>query len=173
MREKARLSEPEPWLQGTLTEVSAVARAALHALQLAKRDIAKWTDGLTDAELNERPLGIAPIAFHMRHIARSLDRLLSYAEGQQLRPEQLALLKSELEPRASRAELAQELAAAFELSAERIRSLASADLSVMREVGSRKLPATLGGLLVHVADHTQRHVGQIITTAQVVQGQGK
>jgi uncharacterized damage-inducible protein DinB len=65
------------------------------------------------------------------------------------------------------------LAAAFELSAERIRSLASADLSVMREVGSRKLPATLGGLLVHVADHTQRHVGQIITTAQVVQGQGK
>ena len=37
-----------------------------------------------------------------------------------------------------------------------------------RMVGKRKLPTTTGGLLVHVADHTQRHVGQAITTAKIV-----
>ena len=173
MIEKARSSEPEPWLQGTLTEVPVVARAALHALELAKQDITKWTNGLTEDQLNQRPLGITPIAFHLRHIARSLDRLLTYAEGQQLRPEQLALLKSELAPRASRDELFEELTSAFESSAKRIRAMASADLSAKREVGGKKLPITLGGLLVHVADHTQRHVGQIVTTAQIVRGQSK
>jgi len=37
-------------------------------------------------------------------------------------------------------------------------------------VGEKHLPTTLGGLLVHIADHTQRHVGQAITTAKVVAG---
>jgi uncharacterized damage-inducible protein DinB len=35
-------------------------------------------------------------------------------------------------------------------------------------VGKRQVPTTLGGLLVHVAEHTQRHVGQAITTAKLV-----
>jgi hypothetical protein len=30
------------------------------------------------------------------------------------------------------------------------------------------LPTSVGGLLVHCADHTQRHVGQAVTTAKVV-----
>src|SRR5208283_3429203 len=140
MIEKSRSPETEPWLQGTLTEVPVVARATLHALELAKRDITKWTGSLSDDELNQRPLGIAPLAFHVRHIARSVDRLLTYAEGQQLRPEQLALLKSELESGATRDELFEELTTAFELSARRIRAIADSDLSAKREVGSKKLP---------------------------------
>src|SRR5262249_14811076 len=58
---------PEPWLRGTLTEVPALQRAVLHALELAREDIDRWCDGLTDSELNERPGGIAPVAFHLRH----------------------------------------------------------------------------------------------------------
>jgi hypothetical protein len=30
----------------------------------------------------------------------------------------------------------------------------------------------VAGLLVHIADHTQRHVGQAITTAKILLGQG-
>jgi len=30
------------------------------------------------------------------------------------------------------------------------------------------LPTTIAGLLIHCADHTQRHVGQMITTVKVV-----
>ena len=86
---------PEPWLRGTLGEVPAVPRAVLHALELAKEDIQRWCGHLSDDQLNARPGGIAPVVFHVRHIARSLDRLLTYAEGGQLSAEQLAALKAE------------------------------------------------------------------------------
>jgi hypothetical protein len=158
---------PEPWLRGTLTEVPAVPRAVLHALQLAKENIEHWCAGLTDAELNARPAGIAPVAFHVRHIARSLDRLLTYAEGNPLTPEQGIALKTELDPAATGTDLWAEFALAMENSAARVRGFDIEALEQPRRIGKRQLPTTLGGLLVHVADHTQRHVGQAITTAKV------
>ena len=85
----------EPWLRGTYADVPAVGRAVLHALDLALDDLTKWTEGLTDAEAHARPLGLTSVAFHLRHIARSTDRLLSYAEGKALSAEQLAALKAE------------------------------------------------------------------------------
>lgn len=159
---------PEPWLRGTLGEVPAVPRAVLHALELAKEDLWKWCSFLSDAQLNARPSGIAPMAFYLRHIARSLDRLLTYAEGHQLNQVQLEALKSELEPRAARDQLFSELEEALKHSADRVRALASADLEMPRLVGKKQLPSTLGGLLVHIAEHTLRHVGQAITTAKIV-----
>jgi len=159
---------PEPWLRGTLVEVPAVARAVLHALELAQEDLHKWCGNLSDAELNARPSEIAPVAFHIRHIARSADRLLTYAEGQQLDARQIGALKMELEPGGKRSELFDELEAACKMSAQRVRALASRNLEEIRAVGGKQLPATLAGLLVHVADHTQRHVGQAITTAKIV-----
>jgi uncharacterized damage-inducible protein DinB len=56
----------------------------------------------------------------------------------------------------------------LEASAIRVRELAKADLEERRTVGKKALPTTVGGLLVHVADHTQRHVGQAITTAKII-----
>ncbi len=159
---------PEPWLRATLTEVPAVPRAVLHALEMAREDIEHWCGGLTDEELNARPAGIAPVAFHLRHIARSLDRLLTYAEGNPLAAEQLMALKSELDPGAKRIEVFAELASALEKSAARIRVFNVAELEQARGIGKKQLPTSVGGLLVHVADHTQRHVGQAITTAKVV-----
>jgi len=85
----------EPWLSGSHADVPAAARAVLHALDLALDDLTKWTTGLTDAEIHSAPLGLNPIAFHLRHIARSTDRILTYAEGNQISAEQLAALKSE------------------------------------------------------------------------------
>jgi hypothetical protein len=38
-------------------------------------------------------------------------------------------------------------------------------------VGRAKLPATTLGLLFHAAEHTQRHVGQLMTTLKVVRGE--
>jgi uncharacterized damage-inducible protein DinB len=159
---------PEPWLRGTLTDVAAVPRAVLHALELAREDLTRWCGHLSDAELNARPEGIAPVAFHIQHIARSVDRLLSYAEGKRLDDSQITLLKTELEPRASRAELFAELEAALARGAVRVRQLDANRLEEPRPVGAKLLPTTVGGLLVHVADHTQRHVGQAITTAKIV-----
>lgn len=149
-------------------EVPAVHRAVLHALELAREDLGVWCGQLSDEQINRRPSQIAPVAFHLRHIARSLDRLLTYAESGRLNENQLAALKSELEPEATRHELLAELSKALTEAASRIRNLLYADLEASRAVGQKKLPTTLGGLLVHIADHTQRHVGQAITTVKIV-----
>jgi uncharacterized damage-inducible protein DinB len=159
---------PEPWLRGGGTEVPAVPRAVLHALALAEEDLKRWCGGLSDEQIHARPFGLPPVAFHVRHIARSLDRLLTYAEGRPLRDGQQEALQAEWDAGGSRNDLFAELDDALGRSAARIRAFAAAELAEARSVGRERLPTTVAGLLVHVADHTQRHVGQAITTAKVV-----
>jgi uncharacterized damage-inducible protein DinB len=161
-------SIPEPWLRGTLADVPAVGRGVLHALELALEDAKKWCAGLSDAQVHARPAGLPSVAFQLRHIAGSLDRLLTYAEGRALSAEQLLSLKAEANSQGTANELLAELEAAISRGSMRVRELASKNLSLSRTVGTKRLPTTLGGLLVHVADHTQRHVGQAITTAKLV-----
>lgn len=158
----------EPWLRGTLTEFPPAHRAVLHALQQAREDLERWCGDLSDAEINARPGEVAPVSFHLRHIARSIDRLLTYAEGRQLSEAQLAALKTELAPGAVSSEVLKELREALEHSATRVCAFAADQMESPRTVGRQSLPTTIGGLLVHVAEHTQRHVGQAITTAKIV-----
>lgn len=160
----------EPWLRGSESDVPAVGRAVLHALQLAAEDLRKWCSVLSDEQLNTSPAGAPPVAFHMRHLARSIDRLLTYAEAGELSEEQLARLRAELADGTKKKELFAELTAALNDAAIRVRALARLNLEEPRTVGRKRLRTTVGGLLVHVADHTQRHVGQAVTTARVVAG---
>ncbi|MGH9545991.1 MAG: DinB family protein [Terriglobales bacterium] len=159
---------PEPWLRGTWREVPAVQRAIMHALELAGEDLQHWCGGLSDEEINARPGGLPAVAFHLRHIARSLDRLLTYAEGQDLSGEHLAAMKAEMDPGATHGALFSELNSALAESIRRIQTLDAGELEQCRSVGRKQLPTTVAGLLVHVAEHTQRHVGQAITTAKMV-----
>jgi uncharacterized damage-inducible protein DinB len=162
--------EPEPWLRGTHGELPAVVRAVVHALELAGEDAERWCGELTDEQIHSRPAGIASVAFQLRHLVRSLDRLLTYAEGKQLNAEQLAALKTEMEPGPTRDAVMAEFRSGIDAAIERVRGLAGADLEEARNVGRKGLPTTVGGLLVHCADHTQRHVGQAVTTAKMVRG---
>jgi uncharacterized damage-inducible protein DinB len=164
----ANTSTREPWLRGTLGEVPAVLRAVLHALELAEEDLTRCCGDLSAEELNESPGRIASVGFQLRHIARSVDRLLTYAEGRALSEKQMAELKSEMGACTSTEEELTELRAALEKTARRVRALVGEDLEEERVVGRELMPTSLGGLLVHVAEHTQRHVGQAITTAKVV-----
>lgn len=158
----------EPWLRGTHLEVSPVARAVLHALELASEDMERWCGDLSNEALHARPKGIAPVAFHLKHIARSMDRLLTYAEGGSLSDVQIAELRSELDGSGTSESIFAEVEAAFVKAAKRVRALSAESLLEARAVGKSGLPTTVAGLLVHVADHTQRHVGQAITTAKMV-----
>jgi uncharacterized damage-inducible protein DinB len=166
----------EPWLRGTHTDVPAAGRAVIHALELSLDDLTKWTAELTDAEVHAQPLGLNSIAFHLRHIAGSIDRILTYAEGGQLSQEQLAALKTEQTgagqgeegEQESLANLLAEVEVLFNDATDRIRVLATADLNTPRFVGRKQLPTSIGGAMIHVADHTQRHTGQIVTTAKVI-----
>jgi uncharacterized damage-inducible protein DinB len=168
MNTSASVPYVEPWLRGTHEDVPAVGRAVLHAFDLALDDLAKWTAGLSDLDVHAQPLGSPSVGFHLRHIARSTDRLLTYAEGGQLSSDQLARMKAEQTGAETVGELLAEVETALGHAAERVRALAGADFNTFRGVGRKQLPTSIGGALVHVADHTQRHVGQVVTTAKVI-----
>ena len=157
----------EPWLRGTLTEVDAVRRQVLHALELAGEDVERWCAGMSEAEMQARPFGLAPIVFHLRHIAHSLDRLLTYAEGGVLSEGQLAALRTEM---GAGPGIMRQFRDGLVSAAERVRQIEPGTFEQVRYVGRDRLPSTVGGLMVHCAEHTQRHVGQAITMAKVVVG---
>ena len=157
----------EPWLRGTLTEMDAVRRGVLHALELAREDVLRWSAGLTDGELEARLFGLPSIGFQMRHMVRSLDRLLTYAEGRQLSERQRTALAAEMAAE-SRESLFVEFESGLRFAEERVRAFSPRSYEEVRGVGRRMVPTTVGGLLVHCAEHTQRHSGQMVTTAKVV-----
>ncbi len=162
------LEKAEPWLRGTLTELPVVQRALLHSLQMAEEDIARWCDGLDDDELLARPFQLPSVGFQLRHIARSLDRFCTYAEGTALSPEQLAALAAEMNAGGSREAIFGELAASLEKTRQRLEGIILQPLDLPVSIGRKRLPTSLAGLLIHAAEHTQRHVGQAITTAKVI-----
>ena len=164
-------NQPEPWLRGTLTEVPAVQRAVLHAFQAAEEDLTKWCSGLSNDEIHQRPAALASVAFHLRHIPGAIDRLLTYAEGGELLEQQMMYLKSEGSSETKLQEALQSLSEAMRAATERVKKFSTSELNEPRYVGRKRMPTTVGGLLVHVADHTQRHVGQAITTARLLLAQ--
>ena len=166
-RDQRAANAPEPWMRGTHGELDVVRKAVMHALELAEEDVAKWCGGLSDAGIMARPSDVAPVAFHLRHIARSLDRLLTYAENRMLDEEQMRALKTEMDM-ATAADVLQEFRDGIVSAKERVRAFAPQSYEQARGVGRRHLPTTVGGLLVHCAEHTSRHVGQAVTTAKIV-----
>ena len=58
--------------------------------------------------------------------------------------------------------------AAIDVALEQLRGTPRGALLDHRGVGRAQLPSTVLGLLFHVAEHTQRHTGQVIATAKVV-----
>jgi uncharacterized damage-inducible protein DinB len=160
----------EPWLRGTLTEVDALRRQVLHSLQMTGEDVEQWCASLSDGEMHARPFGVASVAFHLRHIAGSLDRLLTYAEGNALSGAQMDALHGEMDDPASAELVLAEFRAGLGEAQQRVRMISASSYEEPRFVGRAGLPSTVGGLLVHCAEHTQRHLGQAITTVKVVMG---
>lgn len=159
--------EVEPWLRGQLTNVHPLVAPTLHAYAQAREDLALWTDGLSDAEIWSRPHDLAPVGFQLRHIAGSVERLTTYLRGDQLTSEQLAAMARETEPGPGRCKLLDDVDEAFTTSERVIRALDPGSLAETRSVGRKRLPTTVIGLVVHLAEHTQRHVGELIVTAKL------
>jgi uncharacterized damage-inducible protein DinB len=140
----------------------------IYAFQQALEDLAHYTGTLSQEQLWLRPHGFGSVGFHIRHIAGSTERLMAYLQGKQLTAEQLLAVASEHEPGASRDILLADLDRVFREAEAVVRRIDPASLSEPREVGRQRLPATVIGLLTHIAEHTQRHVGQAIVSAKWV-----
>lgn len=158
---------PEPWLRGPAPGVDPLTAPVLYAFQQAREDLARYTQPLTTEQIWATPFGFGSVGFHIRHIAGSTGRLLTYLAGKQLSPAQMIALDAEHQAGATRDELLEQLEAAFQQAEILVRSIDRATLAEPREVGRKRLPTTVIGLLTHIAEHTQRHVGQAISAAKL------
>lgn len=161
-------NQPEPWLRGPIPGVDPLVAPILYTFRQASEDLAAYTDGLTAEQIWATPHGFGSVGFHLRHIAGSTERLFTYVQGRQLTPEQLEALAAEKSVAdGSRAELLAAIYGAFREAEQVVRELDPARLSEPREVGRKRLPTTVIGLLTHIAEHIQRHVGQAISAAKL------
>jgi len=165
-------SKPELWLRGPVSGVPKGLQPVAHALLQAQEEVEALLDGFPEHLLWERPGGAASAAFHLQHMAGVVDRLFTYARGESLDDRQLAALAAE-GTRPDQGVRGADLVEAFGSQVARaIDQLCATDegtLSDACEVGRKRLPSTVGGLLFHAAEHTQRHVGQLLVTVRVVQ----
>jgi len=155
----------EPWLRGPIAGVSPLLSPLLFSFQQAREDLARHTEGLSDERIWSG--GGASIGFHLRHIGGSTERLTQYLQGRQLTAAQLESLKAEnASSGLGRDALLAEIDRVFRESEAVVRGIDPATLAEVRTVGRLGLPTTVIGLLTHIAEHTQRHVGQVITMAR-------
>jgi uncharacterized damage-inducible protein DinB len=165
------VSQQPPWLRGPVAGILPVLQPSVHALQDAEEDVRKVVSSLSAADVNARPGGVASIAFHVTHAMGSLDRLFTYARGETLSDAQMATLAAEKTrdlPGLDGTQLVAMFSAALEKAFAQLRATREADLFETRLVGRAKVPSNTIDLLFHAAEHTQRHVGQIVTTAKLV-----
>ena len=164
------MTQPEVWLRGALPDYIDELQPVAHSLLQVREEIEGVTS-LTAAQLWTRPGGAASIGFHLRHLAGSLDRLMTYARGKPLNVAQYEYLAAEEHEQAETADaLVRRAQDAIDRALAQVRGTPLCTLDESREVGRHRLPSTVLGLLFHAAEHAQRHSAQIITTAKVVRG---
>lgn len=165
------MTAPEAWLSGPVAGVPPLLQPVAHALIQAREEVRRIVWELPDDLLWVRPPGLASPGFHLQHLTGVVDRLLTYARGERLSPEQLAAQAAEGEPPVPPL-TARALGLIFDAQVEaaliQLRATSEADLTGARTVGRLQLPSTLIGLLVHAAEHCMRHVGQLMVTARVL-----
>jgi hypothetical protein len=165
------MAEPEVWLRGPVDGCAAILQPVAHGLLQCREEVAATLPTLSEAQIRARPGGAASVEYHVRHAIGSLDRLTTYARGEQLTAAQLASLRAEHEsdPRDGLGtRLDDAFGEAIGRALAQVRGTDVATLLAARAVGRARLPSTVVGLLFHAAEHTQRHAGQLVTTAKIV-----
>ena len=160
----------EVWLRGPVPGVPALLQPVAHALLQAREELAAALADFSPALLNERPGGVASVGFHLQHLTGGLDRTFTYARGEARTPAQQAHLTAETEPltlnTATLTRQHQRFSQQVDLALTQLNNTDSALLTERRGVGRAQVPSTVIGLLVHAAEHTTRHLGQLLTTAK-------
>lgn len=163
----------EAWLRGPIEGIPALLQPVAHALVQARDEVHGTCSGITDAMLWVRPYDLASVGFHLQHLRGVLDRLTTYARNEPLSSAQLAALRAEGTDSTGVLTVAALLAAFDEqvdATLAQLKATPESSLLEFRGVGRAGLPSNVLGLLVHAAEHTMRHVGQLLVTARVVRG---
>jgi hypothetical protein len=163
---------PEVWLRGeAVSGVPPILQPVAHSLLQSREEVERLLAALAPEAIWQSPNGAASVGYHVRHAIGSLDRLLTYARGAMLSEAQLLVLEQEAEPDPDLAGGA--LIAAFDAAVaraiEQLRRTGEPTLTDERLVGRARMRSTVAGLLFHAAEHTQRHLGQAVTTRRLLQ----
>ncbi|WP_293308605.1 DinB family protein [Pedobacter sp. UBA5917] len=161
----------EVWQRGPLPDIDSLLQPVAHALLQAREEIEEYMHGFPAALLWERPAGMASTGFHLQHLSGVLDRVFTYARAEGLSEFQFEQLAEEGKDSAQGytvADLVNRFNHQVDLAMEQLKHTDISTLPDFRGVGRAKLPSTVIGLLFHAAEHTMRHVGQLMVTAAVV-----
>lgn len=162
---------PEVWLRGPLPNIPALLQPVAHALLQAREESGRLMEDFPVVLLWQKPAGMASPGFHLQHLTGVLDRLLTYARGNTLNESQLDALKKEdapTHPGQTTEELLMRFSYQVDAALEQLKTTDETTLTEIRGVGRAQIPSTVIGLLVHAAEHTMRHLGQLIVTVNVL-----
>ena len=162
---------PEVWLRGPIENIPSFLQPIAHTLLQAKEEVNELMKDFPEELLWIKPAGAASAGFHLQHLRGVLDRLFTYANERALSNEQLTALKAEGDPQQTTLTVS-ELVHAFNQqinsALKELQQTNEQTLTEYRSVGRVHLPSTVLGLLFHAAEHTMRHLGQLIVTVKVV-----
>lgn len=162
----------EVWQRGPVDGVPPLLQPVAHALLQAGEEVSRYTMNYPNIHLWKRPAKVASVGFHLLHLKGVLDRLFTYARGEMLSTEQLKALSAEQEIPA-RPLAVEDLVEAFrvqvQIAIDQLKNTNESSLLEQRKIGRQQIPTTVLGLLFHAAEHTQRHVGQLIVTTRIQQ----
>lgn len=161
---------PEYWLRGKIEGFPDLLQPVAHSLMQSKLEVKKYMLNFPEELLWKKPAGRASVGFHLQHLCGVLDRLLTYSEAKNLSETQLNYLKNEGVPNS--AFLSNFLIEEFNKKVDevmgKLKNIPEASLTEFRGVGRKQLPSTVIGLLFHAAEHTQRHIGQLLVSVSVL-----
>jgi uncharacterized damage-inducible protein DinB len=170
------MSTPAPlevWLRGPLPGLPPLLQPVAHALLQAREELEVALADFPPELLNERPAGVASVGFHLQHLAGVLNRLLTYARAEPLSESQFADFHAEVPPLSIEQDVVKRLVARFSQEVDaaltQLSATSEASLPEVRGVGRAQVPSTVIGILTHAAEHTTRHLGQLLVTAKWVQ----
>ena len=161
----------EVWQRGPLKDIPALLQPVAHALLQAEEELDELLVDFNEALLWERPANVASPAFHLQHLSGVLDRVFTYARNEPLTDFQLKQLYDEdVSPQQNVkvAALLQRFKNQVQIALLQLKNTDEVSLPEFRGVGRKQLPSTVIGLLVHAAEHTMRHVGQLSVTVKIL-----
>jgi uncharacterized damage-inducible protein DinB len=164
------MDDLEFWLKGSIPEIPSLLQPVAHALLQVQKELREAFLDFDENKLWERPRNVASVGFHLNHLTGVMDRLFTYAKGENLTDEQLVFLKNE--GTENNETNSRTLLKAFDLqvikSLEQLKITNPETLTETRFVGRKMLPSTVIGLLFHAAEHTTRHFGQLLVTIKIL-----
>jgi uncharacterized damage-inducible protein DinB len=161
----------EVWQRGPLPEIIPLLQPVAHTLLQAREEVDAYMHEFPVELLWLRPAGMASVGFHLQHLTGVLDRVFTYARSESLSELQFAQLKEEGTDSVNGYtvdELLTRFKSQVDIALQQLQNTDESTLSDYKGIGRAGLPSTVIGLLFHAAEHTMRHVGQLMVTAAVV-----